>query len=178
MSPEVHAAALRSAAKLVLGMASIATFTAGCSSETEETTASSDSAVITGDTKKADCDEGEPAKPEPAPACGAVLHAAFPSPDGFTFAPHAESAEVVACCRQELLASDGMTAFRWDCCSAFDVAEQEDPDTTWPSTVAHTPGIGFACTPWGPPVPPSMNRKARRSPARRDMAMFLAAAVA
>lgn len=177
MRPEAHAAALRSAAKLVLGMASIATFNVGCSSETSEETAANDSAVTTTDAEKT-C-EGKPTTtPTPAPACGAVLNAAFPKKDGFTWQPHAQSAEVVACCRAELAEHDFASPHRWDCCWAFDPAEQKDPNTEWPTTVAQTAGLGLACTPWGPPVPPSMNRKIRRSPARRDMAAFIAQAVA
>lgn len=174
MRPEVHAAALRSAAKLVLGMASLATLNIGCSSETAEgETASNDSAVTT--TEKAAC--AEPKKPAEPTACGAVLHAAFPDPSGYAWEPVKQSAEIVSCCKAELIEHDAMTPFRWDCCVAFDAAAQEDPDTEFPTTVAHTPGIGTACTPWGPPVPPSMKRKTRRSPARRDMAAFLAQAI-
>lgn len=176
MRPEIHAAALRSAAKLVLGMASLATLNVGCSTETADgETASNDSAVTTAE-KATEC--AEPKKPAEKAACGAVLHAAFPDPSQYAWQPVKQSAEIVSCCKAELLEHAEMTQYRWDCCVAFDPAAQEDPNTEWPTTVARTPGIGTACTPWGPPVPPSMKRKTRRSPARRDMAAFLAQAVA
>jgi hypothetical protein len=78
------------------------------------------------------------------PCCDALLEATFP--DGMS-SPGPQSADVVACCNDELGAKVGVTsggsalpyAVLYQCCFVPDVVKQ-------PST----------CTPWGPPVPPSM----------------------
>ena len=56
MRPDVHAAALRSAAKLVFGMASLASFTVACAATSEEP--ASNSEAVTADSKKGDSDAG------------------------------------------------------------------------------------------------------------------------
>lgn len=181
MRPDVHALALRSAAKLVLGMASLATVTTACSAEaTDETGASTDAVMTKNDTNdkatndNAILDNGLGGTGAQTTAeCKETLASAYPHPGGYQWKPVAEPADVVACCHEELVAHGAGSHYRWDCCVAY------DPNAT-PSTGASDgtqsfeQSIGWACTPWGPPVPPAMKRIRKASPARRDMNRFLA----
>src|SRR4051812_20204255 len=83
MRPDVHALALRSAAKLVLGMASLGSVATGCSSEaTDETGASTDAVMTKNETATtAECKE--------------TLASAYPQPGGYQWTPVAEPADVV-----------------------------------------------------------------------------------
>lgn len=193
MRPDVHAAALRSAAKLVLGMASIASVTVACSSEsTDETGASTDAVMAkndnankTNDTTTIDLGEGTGT--ETTKACKATLQTAFPNPS-FKDYGHAtpQPKEVLDCCDSELSGHGSLTSYRWECCFAYDenanVTPGEDGKVDPWDAPTLSKNHGWACTPWGPPVPPQMNRMQRRSkklsPARRDMNRFLAAQVA
>lgn len=173
MRPEVHAAALRSAAKLVLGMASIASVTVACAATSEESDANTQAVTAKNDgsgdgspTTTSD-DAGTPL------GCQATLNAAFPGPDRYGTDATKEPKDVVACCDEALAGGVGAMGHRWACCNAYD---QVDADGN-PETVSRKHGM--ACTPWGPPVPPRMNRRAKKaSPARRDMNAALLGLVA
>jgi hypothetical protein len=90
--------------------------------------------------------------------CEAILTAAFPTPGDYPSeaqwegVPH--SSAVVACCDAELASTDGISTYRWDCCVAFD---PEVSDGGMSNTLYGK--YSMACTPWGPPVPPSMTRR-------------------
>jgi hypothetical protein len=195
MRPDVHAAALRSAAKLVLGMASIASITTACSSEATDDTGASTDAVMTKDNtdtnQKTDdsmLNLGEGTGQATTAACKATLSTAFPHPSFKDYGKATpQPADVVDCCKQELAKHGSMTAYRWECCFAYDENVTVDPGDDgkvdpWDVPTLSSKAPGFACTPWGPPVPPQMNRMQKRhrklSPARRDMNRFLAAMVA
>ncbi|MBX3209156.1 MAG: hypothetical protein KF764_29250 [Labilithrix sp.] len=177
-----HGAALKAAAKVAFSMALLN----GCSSadgvfgdEAEgDEAVSSESAVTSGSPKtgapkralgKKPCpseDGAEPAKP----SCEATLTAAFPTPGNYQWEPVAQSKDVVACCDEELTKNGAGSEYRWDCCVAYDPTV--DPEGRGPrSGGTH----GMACTPWGPPVPPSMKRGRRANP---EIATWIARAVA
>ena len=82
-----------------------------------------------------------------------------------------ESKEIVECCNEAMDASRlGLIAHRWACCVSYDELDSHGN----PETVARQHN-GAACSPWGPPVPPRMNRARKASPARRDMNIALTA---
>ncbi len=165
MRSDVHSAALRAAAKVAFSVA----FLAGCSAETEPTENGGATNDVDSDgTTPGVAEQDISSKPKPKtpktpkvtstgcheqkPSCDALIAAAFPTEGNYPGTKKNVSSEVQACCT-ELLTKPGddglgMTAHRWDCCANA------------------TPGakIGMACTPWGPPVPPSMNRKKRVAP--------------
>lgn len=128
MNQDVHAKALKAAAKVAFSIALV-----GCASA-EPDAATQSAAVVDGD--------GE------ANPCDATLAEAFPEPGGYQWEPVAQTAEVVACCKAELGEHDFMSSYRWDCCVAFDPKTGESAFS------------GGACTPWGPPVPPSFGKRA------------------
>lgn len=187
MRPDVHVMALRSAAKLVLGMASIASIT-GCSSSAPEGTSSAEDAVTTpgGAAKSDTADRGvanddpfaiEVTKDEPtSKACQATLAAAFPNPGGYQWEPVPQPTAVVTCCDEELTKHDASTEYRWECCVAYDESatgeKDEDGHVNPFSLPTGMHSHAMACTPWGPPVPPSMHRLRRvdpTAPRRRDL---------
>jgi len=174
MRSDVQHAALEVAAKLVFSIA----FLNGCSgagalggaeSADGEEPVSNESAIAergaTPGAKRAGSKSPAPEKPcteEEAglakpPSCEAVLAAAFPTPGDYQSMPVAQSKEVVACCDEELTTNGVMSMYRWDCCVAYDPEVTPEPHRGFSN-----PEHGMACTPWGPPVPPSMKR-ARRS---------------
>jgi len=173
MRNDVHLAALRAAARVAFSVGAVAMVN-GCStdaskeSDSGETAESSESAVISRPARPPCTDAGAPAKPA---SCEQVLKSAFPVPGDYQWEPVAQSAEVVSCCDQELTKHGSGTKYRWDCCVAFDpntVPAGEDP-----------PGVfsgnhGLACTPWGPPVPPSMARRDLIAQRRAMQARFQA----
>lgn len=162
MHKDVHASALRAAAKVAFSMA----FLGGCSSPAR----SPDGAPGEGyDSVTSDVTDKAPAPPTasasaaPAPvppchdagapkrSCKEVVASAFP--DAGWVSPgegKPVGADVKACC-EELLSSGDLLDFpeRWACCDAVG-AFQGGGD----------PKIAMACTPWGPPVPPAMRRRA------------------
>jgi hypothetical protein len=169
MRPDVHAAALRSAAKLVFGMASLSLV--ACTADPTEESSASDNALTnskgdangsTNNGNTGDNGNGEtnPTNEPTTPECKATLASAFPQPSGYEWKPVPQSPDVVACCDQELTKHDAMTKYRWDCCVAYDPATV--PAGQKPKGIGFSDGHGMACTPWGPPVPPSMNRMKRR----------------
>jgi hypothetical protein len=146
MRTDVHFAALRAAAKVAFSMALLN----GCSSadaanDDGEPKASGDEALTTSDPAAASTDC-------PDHTCSSVLKSEFPRPGNYRTEPEARSQHVVDCCKAELKAHNAQTRYRWDCCVAFN-----------PETGEHASAdAGWACTPWGPPVPPSMERLAAR----------------
>jgi hypothetical protein len=130
MRNDVHAAALKAAAKVAFSVA----FLNGCGSAAEpaEEAATNENAIHSDG-----C---------PSTGCDALLEAAFPKPGDYQWEPVPQSKQVVACCERELAKHDAATKYRWDCCVAF------DPETGHHASQDH----GLACTPWGPPVPPAM----------------------
>lgn len=183
MRPDVHAAALRSAAKLVLGMASFAAVTTGCSSEATDDTGISDDAVTTkGPMTIDEIDPKGEVPEETSKACQATLASAFPAPGDYHWLPVPVESDVAACCDEELSKHGSMTPYRWDCCAAYDetatLQTDEDGNVIPWSAPTGMQKHGWACTPWGPPVPPQMRRSKKMSPRRHDMNRFLAAQVA
>lgn len=159
MRSDVHASALRSAAKVAFSVA----FLGGCSAapavtageeppgnpdEVEPVTTESELGAKKRKTKRptpTSC----PSKEPPRASCASVVAAAFPTEGDYPGVKQAVSSEVQACCVQLLDESQGALAnHRWDCCANL-------PEVAPPS-------VGIACTPWGPPVPPAMKARARR----------------
>jgi hypothetical protein len=189
MRSDVHFAALKAAARVAFSVAlPAATVLTGCSSaggllgeEESDDAVSNESAIAANASNaagsrpkrslgKKPCptttEDAGPAKP----SCEATLAATFPTPGDYQWEPVAQSKEVVACCDEELTKNGASSAYRWDCCVAYDPAATPDPNSGFTNS-SH----GMACTPWGPPVPPSMKRSRRPSPA---LSAFLNAAVA
>lgn len=168
MRSDVHFAALRSAAKVAFSVA----FLTGCSSTPGEEIATSSDAV-TGDALTGDGVTGgapsvsteTPAAPDASveepcedasapvkPSCDVVIASAFADvPDSYPGAVVALSDEARACCVEAVTEKSWETGHRWNCCAnvASDVGD----------------AIGWACTPWGPPVPPRMDRARARDAA-------------
>jgi hypothetical protein len=155
MRNDVHFAALRAAAKVAFSVASVALVN-GCASDAADDTrgddtASNEAALASKGETKAPCPDAKPSKP----SCEAVLASTFPVPGDYQWEPVRQSAEVVACCDKELTTHGAQSNYRWDCCVAY------DPNTVPAGEVPPSSSSGdhaLACTPWGPPVPPSMNR--------------------
>ena len=173
MRSDVHHAALEAAAKLAFSVALLngcsgADALRGAESPDGEDAASNESAIAASETKKpapkkpaapAPCpDAGTAADAAPAkPSCEALLAATFPDPAMYKWEPEPRSKDVVACCDEELTTNGAASTYRWDCCVAYDPAAAPDANAGF-----RTNEHWMACTPWGPPVPPSMKR-ARRS---------------
>ena len=149
MDKLTHFAALKAASRVAFGIVALA----GCSeAATEEDTLASESNIMSKDPEKP-CPSKQDAGTDAAPAkpsCENVLASAFPDGgDDFSSMqnPPKVSDEVKTCCAEHLKSEDENTwqlQYRWSCCGVLD--NWNNPD----------PSIGMACTPWGPPVPPSM----------------------
>jgi hypothetical protein len=144
MRSDVHSLALRAAAKVAFSVV----FLGGCSSAATED--ASDPVGGEG-TSEADLKAGchAPAKDAAAPklSCEQVVASAFPTEGNYPGAKQKVSAEVQACCVELLDQSHGaLAAHRWDCCANLPADAGQE--------------VGIACTPWGPPVPPRMKRRA------------------
>lgn len=149
MRTDVHFAALRAAAKVAFSMALLN----GCSNaaavdneedatgadKSDEALASSEAAMTS-----PDC---------PDHTCSSVLSSTFPKPGDYRWEREPRSKRVVECCKKELRNHEAQSKYRWDCCVAY------NPET---GESAADGAEGWACTPWGPPVPPSMERLAAR----------------
>jgi hypothetical protein len=167
MRHDVHLAALRAAAKVAFSMALLN----GCAAEdpTEPSTQGAASQDLTGPSGSSANDTGADRSHA---NCAEILSCAFPGPDEYGTPPTPESSEVVACCDQALGGHNIGGAHRWACCAAYDPAEGKD----------HTGASKhvMACTPWGPPVPPSIERlrakREQRRAAKRARAELLAVA--
>ncbi len=166
MRSDVHSAALRAAAKVAFSVA----FISGCSSPASPTDLADgelgDGAEATEpgtseseySTKKkkpsraaqlaAGCHEDKKDASVPKLTCEQVVNAAFPAEGNYPGAKKTVSAEVQTCCVELLEKSQGSLAnHRWDCCANL------------PADAGQS--VSIACTPWGPPVPPSMKRRGR-----------------
>ena len=159
MRSDVHSAALRAAAKVAFSVA----FIGGCAAQTAE---GEDPATADGagtatyaeadlSAKKAKKNSGKAtAAPGchhadasvPKRSCDQVVNAAFPTEGDYPGVKQSVSAEVQSCCVELLGGASGLATHRWDCCANLpaDAGQQ----------------INIACTPWGPPVPPAMKRRA------------------
>lgn len=145
MRSDVHSLALRAAAKVAFSVV----FLGGCSSAT--TDGASDPEPGEG-TSEADLKSGchAPVKDASAPklSCEQVVASAFPTEGNYPGAKQKVSASVQTCCVELLEKSHGaLAAHRWDCCANLPADAGQE--------------VGIACTPWGPPVPPRMQRRAR-----------------
>lgn len=170
MRSDVHSAALRAAAKVAFSVA----FIGGCAAQTAEGedpatadgagAATSAEADLSAKAKKAKKNSGKAtAAPgchhadasAPKLSCEQVVNAAFPTDGNYPGVKQSVSAEVQTCCVELLAPSDGgvpmLAEHRWDCCANLpaDAGQQ----------------VNIACTPWGPPVPPAMKRRALPAPA-------------
>lgn len=161
MRSDVHSAALRAAAKVAFSVA----FISGCAAEAapgDEATGPDGTEPAT--TAEADLSSKKTKKKTgtssalppgchhadasvPKLSCDQVIASAFPTEGNYPGKKQNVSAEVQTCCAELLGDQDGgLPAHRWDCCANLPA----DPGQN----------IGIACTPWGPPVPPSMKRRA------------------
>lgn len=168
MRSDVHSAALRAAAKVAFSVA----FIGGCSAPAASDLAEGEDGTY-GDgvepgtseseisSKKkpqpsrqlsaAPCDKHKDAGTKPL-TCEQIVNAAFPTEGQYPGTKQNVSVQVQTCCAEHLLAdNDGMGTHRWDCCANLPPGAGQN--------------LSIACTPWGPPVPPSMKR---RSPKRAE----------
>ena len=170
MRSDTHSAALRAAAKVAFSVA----FIGGCSAPAspgdlaDDTTdgtygdgvepGSSESEVSAKKKPKqpaqlsvAPCDKHKDAGPPKPLTCEQVVNAAFPTEGQYPGTKQNVSIEVQNCCAEHLLAdNDGLGTHRWDCCANLPADAGQN--------------ISIACTPWGPPVPPSMKRRSKTEP--------------
>ncbi len=155
MRREVHRKALRAASNVAFSVALI-----GCGAASEDakstngdtpddgTAATAAESELRAKPKHgASCHDGGAADAKPAD-CKTVVDAAFPTAGDYPGTKQDVSSEVQACCL-EMLTTSGATigVHRWDCCA----------------NVPSGSNVMAACTPWGPPVPPAMKRRARGS---------------
>lgn len=170
MRSDVHSAALRAAAKVAFSVA----FIGGCSAPAASDLAEGDlgdgtygdgvepgtSESEIGSKKKpstparqrsaAPCDKHKDASAPKPLTCEQVVNAAFPVEGQYPGKKQSISVQVQTCCAELLLADEsGMAPHRWDCCANL------PPDAGQ--------NLAIACTPWGPPVPPSMKGRTKRS---------------
>jgi len=142
MDREAKKKALQYAAKTVLSAAFLAACGSEASTNDEDVAPASDDEIIAGN--KA-CNEGLKKLKEVFPSGDKQWYSHFKGPD-----PKLKGQKAVtACCESMLKATNDddtrlkkLGAFRNDGCCAAEYTAKDD--------------IGTACTPWGPPVPPSM----------------------
>ena len=144
MRSDVHSKALRAAAKVAFSVV----FLGGCSSAATD---DANDAVDTEGTSAADLKSGchggatKDAAP-PKLSCEQVVASAFPTEGNYPGKKKSVSAEAQTCCVELLEKSQGaLAAHRWDCCANLPADAGQE--------------VGIACTPWGPPVPPRMQRR-------------------
>jgi hypothetical protein len=144
MRSDVHSRALRAAAKVAFSVV----FLGGCGeAATQEANDPLDTEGTTEADLKSGC-HGGITKDAAAPrlSCEQVVASAFPTEGNYPGAKRAVSAEVQTCCVELLDKSHGaLAAHRWDCCANLPADAGQE--------------VGIACTPWGPPVPPRMQRR-------------------
>jgi hypothetical protein len=151
MDDIVRRRALNYAAKTVMSAA----FLAACGGTSESEPATDDGQQAS----ESEIISGQPSCREAL----ATLKEVFPEGDqawwqGKTSPELKGNAEVASCCQSMLKSTDDpMKSFRYQtkfrnagCCSADYTAVKETND-------AEPFNMGSACTPWGPPVPPSMD---------------------
>lgn len=176
MRPDVHNSALRAAAKVAFSVA----FLGGCGGASGDAPKGDTSNGLPGPAVgAAEADAVTPAapKPEPKPAtpspvyvdaggadhdaappttdCNALINAAFPTEGAYPGIKQSVSLAVQTCCveasrQATMTGAGGLENHQWDCCANMDDLAPRD--------LMHA-----ACTPWGPPVPPSMKGRARRT---------------
>jgi hypothetical protein len=134
MNKEVHAAALRAAAKVAFSVA----FITGCSSEE----AASDTAPGPQESEVRSNACGDKKF-----TCTDLVKASFPAEGNYPGQAVASiSPAVKQCCTELLIKNGSQTEHRWDCCANRNNAGASEQN------------VNIACTPWGPPVPPAMKR--------------------
>lgn len=155
MRHDVHAAALRAAAKVAFSTLIIG----GCSSPNASIGAS-EGELLSGETapttaeppnsESADAATASDHDAAPKQDCRAVLDVAFGDAGG-EWGPNTDlRKDVKACCIEELETGTFHAPHRAPCCSSLDWGMQDG--------LSHA--VMVACTPWGPPVPPPMRRRA------------------
>lgn len=153
MRSDVHAAALKAAAKVAFSVA----FLGGCSaagvheeSSQDPTEGTSEDALTRA--KKPAAEAGCHEDAALPLTCEQVVAAAFPVKDEYPGKKAPVSKAVAACCVEVLTKSQETWKLeeRWNCCGALGAPGVGQPNQA----------VGMACTPWGPPVPPAMKRKA------------------
>lgn len=167
MRSDVHSAALRAAAKVAFSVA----FVSGCSApaspvdasegdygdDTEATEPGTSESEYGAKKKKpsrfsqlaSGCHEDKDAGPKLS--CEQVVNAAFPTEGNYPGEKQTVSTAVQTCCVELLEKSQGaLASHRWDCCANLPADAGQN--------------INIACTPWGPPVPPSMKRRGKLLP--------------
>jgi hypothetical protein len=164
MRSDVHTAALRAAAKVAFSV----TFLGGCAAATTDLAEGDPATGGYGSepaTSEADLSAKGPKKKPGAkadgcrhdkdasvakPSCEQVVAVAFPTDGNYPGVKQSVSADVQTCCAELLDKSQGALAHhRWDCCANL------------PADAGQK--VSIACTPWGPPVPPSMKRRGKKT---------------
>jgi len=136
MRRETHLAALRMASKVALSASILA-----CNA--------SSSRPITATPPAESVPDAASPVPEKA-SCESVINAAFATEGKYPGKKQDVSAEVVSCCREQLLEHMGGAPHRWDCCANVEKDSNQ---------------MHAACAPWGPPTPPAMVRAPTNAPA-------------
>jgi hypothetical protein len=169
MNHDVRSAALRAAAKVALSVGVLGGCGGSVANEPKgpyEPEPARSNYPATGGAGGAGADRAEPCEdaPTPAPtkpACDGVLASAFADPAWDDWQPWGwppvdpppVSEDVKACCEEELASADGINSeHRFQCCGVVGYGRDG---------VELDPAVSMACTPWGPPVPPAMRRRAR-----------------
>jgi len=179
MRSDVHSAALKAAAKVAFSVA----FIGGCSAQSNQAPAGEPDTSEHGVTASNEDETGKPAAAAdagaigtsasgkasseppchrdasvpPAPSCDVALASVFAgSTDQYPGTAKTLTEAERACCVTHLTDNDEIwsAGHRWDCCASLSGTDGGTADFS---------EIGMACTPWGPPVPPAMKRRARRA---------------
>jgi hypothetical protein len=171
MRSDVHSAALRAAAKVAFSVA----FISGCAAPGASTEGESDPNDPTAgydDTEVSTSESNLGSKKKPATTttrssaltsgchkeagapkpltCEQVINAAFPTEGNYPGEKQSVSVQVQTCCAEALASETGwMMEHRWDCCANLPADAGQN--------------LNIACTPWGPPVPPSMKNRIKRA---------------
>lgn len=179
MRSDVHSTALRAAAKVAFSVA----FLGGCSPNalrsdladhdlangasgdgvepgTSESEIGSAKAAPGADKKKpakkpaqlsaAPCEKHKDAGATQPLGCEQAVNAAFPVEGDYPGQKQSVSVQVQTCCAELLAAEESWKApHRWDCCANLPADAGQN--------------LTIACTPWGPPVPPSMKGRHLRA---------------
>jgi hypothetical protein len=161
MRRDVHFAALQAASRVAFSVA----FLGGCSAAGEVDDAdegeSYESAIHAGSPSKSKPKSRSvgkkpcPSKDAGKPSCESVLASTFGDAGGWG-EQVTLSADAKACCSEvvkQSMAQDPTaerSPYHWACCSASNWGQDLDVGDG---------GVGWACTPWGPPVPPAMTKK-------------------
>lgn len=150
MRRDVHLAALGAAARVAFGLAFAATACKSAQPSSAETNARSPGEGGTHADTQAPSTPPAVTPKSPAPSCDEVIASGFPGVDPNEYVTERRSDASPAlerCCTERLRVNGAQAPYRFHCCSVVDYSSKslEDRNT-----------IGAACTPWGPPAPPSM----------------------